>query len=333
MKLFRWIGLLLITVVATCVAEARVRIKDIANVGGHRDVELVGYGLVTGLDGTGDKAGTRPTAQSLGSMLRKMGINLPPESLTSNNVAAVAITARMPVYGSVGGHVDATVSSIGNATSLEGGTLLLSPLMSNDGSVVASAQGQIQTEREFGKREKRKAVLTVGNIPDGVSLEQGFSAQVVFEDNSILVRLHQPDFVTAERAMEAIKSAFNTVCSAVDPVSIRVQVPEEFKSDPVGFIARIESLSIDPDEVARVVINEKTGTVVSGKDVRISAVSISHGELEVKVSGGSVLLPDSSTVTTLVSMLTTMGATTGDIALIFKTLKKAGALNADLVIM
>ncbi|MFN0118759.1 MAG: flagellar basal body P-ring protein FlgI [Elusimicrobiota bacterium] len=314
--------------------DARVRIKDIASVGGNREIELIGYGLVTGLEGTGDKAGTRPTAQSLGSLLKKMGVTVSPESLASNNVAAVAVTARISGFSSIGSIVDGSVSSLGNATSLEGGTLLVTPLMGVDGNIYGSAQGKIQVENGESKKRTIKSVATSGSVLGGVILERDVSSQVVQNENEILIRLNQPDFVTAERIMDVVKSAFSSPCLAKDPARIHVTIPEDFRNDPIGFSARLESLTLDIDNVARVVINEKTGTVISGKDVRISAVTIAHGNLEIKIDGKSNLqVPDSSTVTTMVSMLSNMGASAWDIVTIFKALKKAGALNADLVIM
>lgn len=320
-----------------------VRIKDVAKVAGTREVELIGYGLVIGLDGTGDKPGTYPAVGSLTNMLRKLGVNVSQADLGANNVASVAVTARIPAFASAGTALDATVSSLGTATSLKGGTLVLTPLQGNDGKVVASAQGKIlvATNSE-GKRGSGsdKSGTTVGSLPGGVLLEQDITSPLLQEGRFIDIALNQPDFVTADRLAKAIETATGLPCQRLSPGRVRVEPTAEGVADPVGFAAKLEVLTFQPDQPSKVVIDEHTGTVMAGQNIHLSPVAISHGRLKIEVSdkgrssGGSVVvMPEGATVTTLVAMLNGIGIAPGDIAAIFKTLQRVGALKADLVIL
>jgi flagellar P-ring protein precursor FlgI len=277
-------------------------------------------------------------------MLRKMGVMVSLADLNVSNAAAVMVTARAPLYASPGSTLDAVVSSLGSATSLRGGQLLLTPLQSTDGKLSASAQGKIlfnPVRPSAGKDEAADSTATGGIVPGGVMLERELNSQMLEDPTHLSVILHEPDFVTAERIVAVVKSTLKTEAASVDAGHVRVTLPDEFKSNPVGFIAEVEVLTLEPDSISRVVINEHTGTVIAGEDVKISPVAISHGHLKIEVGDpkgrggkGSVLVvPEDGTVTTLVAMLNSVGTSPSDIAIIFKTLQRVGALRGQLVIM
>ncbi len=316
-----------------------VRLKDIANIGGARDIELIGYGLVTGLDGTGDKAGSFPTVQSLANMLRRLGVIVSQNEISGSNVAAVVVTARVPTYAPSGAKLDATISSLGSATSLRGGTLLLTPLRSIEGKTIASAQGKVVTEAavsDQAKRKTAKSVFTVGSLPSGVLLESDISASLLREGRYVDVLLQQPDFLTAQRVSEAVHAALKTPSKPLSPARIEVDLPTEFADNPVPFIAQLETVLIDADSASRIVINERTGTVISGQNVELLPVSISHGNLKIDIDSerrSVVMLQKGSTINTLISMLNGIGVSAPDITMIFKTLQRVGALKAQVDIL
>jgi flagellar P-ring protein precursor FlgI len=316
-------------------AGADMRMKDLARVGGWRELELVGYGLVTGLRGSGDKAGTNPSAQSMANLLNRLGLSLSAGDIASSNVAAVIVTARVSAFSRAGSSLDARVSSIGNAVSLENGTLLLTPLRGADGQIYGTAQGALASDPESGgkKNNNNASRATTVIVPGGVLLEKTLPAPPAGVEGRLVINLNTPDYVTAERAAQALREAFKTQCRAVDAASIEVEIPSEFKDDPVGFAARAEMVRVGADERPRVVINETTGTVVSGREVKLSAVTIAHAGLKIEVGVPSSAGGTEGDVPTLVGLLNRVGAKPKDVVTIFKMIKRLGALKADLVVM
>lgn len=310
-----------------------MRLKDLARVGGWREMELVGYGLVTGLRGSGDKAGTNPSAQSMANLLNRLGLSLSAADIASANVAAVIVTARVSAYSRAGSSLDARVSSIGNATSLENGTLLLTPLRGSDGQIYGTAQGGLASDPEAGSNRNNTSHAMTVIVPSGVLLEKTLPAPPAGNQGRLIVNLNTPDYVTAERAAQALREAFKTNCRAVDAALIEVEIPSDFKDDPVGFAARVELVRVGADERPRVVINEATGTVVSGREVKLSAVTISHAGLKIEVGVPSSAGGSEGDVPTLVGLLNRVGAKPKDVVTIFKMIKRLGALKADLVVM
>lgn len=320
-------------------AFAEVRLKDIARIGGAREVELIGYGLVTGLEATGDKPGSFPTVQSVANMLRRLGVIVSQSELSGSNVAAVVVTARVPAYAPKGSTLDATISSLGSATSLRGGTLLLTPLRTVEGKTIASAQGKVLTDSpapENNRRPNTRSGATVGSLPAGVLLESDVEASLLQNGQSVEVLLQQPDFLTAERIAASIQEKLDTSCERVSPGRLLVSVPEAERQSPVSFIARLESILVQPDSASRIVINERTGTVIAGQNVELLPVAISYRNIKIEVDPGRrglVMLPQGSAINTLVTMLNGIGVSAPDITMIFKTLQRAGALKAQVEIL
>ena len=270
-----------------CNAQA-MRIKDFVNIQGVRQNQLVGYGLVIGLDGTGDSKSSEFTFQSLASLLERMGMTVSPGDVEKvKSVAAVMVTADLLPFARTGGRIDVVVSSIGDAESLRGGTLLFTPLKGADGNVYAVAQGPVSIGGGFtagGKGGKiQKNFPTVGRVPSGALIER----EVPFDFNTkrvLNLTLNRPDFTTASRVADAINEAEGIqLARTFDAGTIEVKVPEEYWGRVVQFVTRIESLNVDPDSVCKVVVNERTGTVVMGQDVRISTVGIAHGNLSIEI--------------------------------------------------
>ncbi|CUT00389.1 flagellar basal body P-ring protein FlgI [Candidatus Chrysopegis kryptomonas] len=347
------------------------RIKDIAYVKGVSGYQVIGYGLVVGLNGTGDTRRASFTVQSVVSMLKKFGITVTDENLRMRNVAAVMVTAFIPPFAKEGASVDVIVSSIGDATSLHGGNLLMTPLVGSDGVVYAVAQGPISVggfdvRTAFGT-EYRRNVTTTGRVPNGAIIEKSIPVNIASNSNEkIELVLRQPDFTTAKRIADAVNLKFNSkIAFAIDASSIFVKVPEEFRSDEkiVDFISQIELIDVQPDAIAKVVINERTGTIVVGENVTISPVAISHGAIHIEIQSVPVISQPApfSRGQTVVTQLTTInvyqdttvvtaieGAATvqdiakalnalkvlpRDIIAIFQALKESGALKAELIIM
>jgi len=357
--------LFILSITSTLANTLQVRIKDITRLQNLKEVQVFGYGLVVGLNGTGDKRGATFTFQSIANMLQNMGIVINPEDLRVKNCAAVMVTSTLSAFDRPGSKVDVTVSSLGDASSLEGGTLLLTPLQGIDGEIYVLAQGPVSIggfNVESGGTSFRKNHPTVGIIPEGGIVKKSPAAQI-FQDKIELI-VSQPDFTTAYRICEVINKEFSQkIATAIDASTVEVKIPSEMKNEKfVAFISHIQNLSVTPETVAKVVINERTGTVVVGSNVRILPVAVAHGnlfvtikrkpiisqppplsegktvveeevEVETKEEVGRVTLVEGATVEELVRSLNTLGVTPRDMIAIFQALKEAGALQAELIIM
>jgi flagellar P-ring protein FlgI len=343
-----------------------VRIKDLAAIKGIRTNQLVGYGLVVGLDGTGDKTGTEFTVQSLVNMMEKMGVTVNPSQVKVKNVAAVMVTAKMLPFSRIGNRIDVMVSSVGDAKSLVGGTLLLTPLRGVDGNIYALAQGAISVGG-FGTGGAGASVtknhLLVARVADGGTIERELPL-VLDGKEALTMTLFNPDFTTAQRVSKAINDAMGgAVAKALDSGTVGLSIPEIQRDDVAGFLARLETLNVTPDTVAKIIVNEKTGTVVVGENVRISTVAIAHGSLSITVresadvsqpnafAGGEtvatpktdiqvkeeakklMVIEPGSTIGELVHALNAIGVTPRDLISIFQSIKAAGALQAELEII
>ena len=342
-----------------------VRIKDIASFSGVRDNQLIGYGLVVGLSGTGDKTSSVFTMRSMVNMLERMGVSVDMRQMKPKNVAAVMVTAKMPVSAKPGTRLDVTVSSLGDATSLLGGVLLQTPLTGVDGKIYGLAQGSMtlggfSVEGEAATATKN--ITTVGMIPGGALVER--SVPFEFNDqDKLTLHLRQPDFSTSMQMAERLNAAMGgQFASAIDGASVDVNIPPEYRGNLVPLMASLENIEITPDNPAKVVVDEKTGTVVLGKDVRISRAAVAHGNLSVLISeyqdvsqpgpfssGSTVVTPqteinvneqnrrlmmvEGATLQELVDGLNAIGATPRDLITILRTLKTAGALHAELEVM
>lgn len=350
---------------------ADVRVKDIADIRGLSKVQLYGYSLVVGLDGTGDGRRSLVTQQSVKNMLYRFGLSVNDDRITTRNVAAVMVTAVLSPFLKNGSSVDVTVSSMGDASSLEGGTLLLTPLQGKDNQVYAHAQGSISIGgvniETMGGERFRKNYALVGRVPGGAVIEKGLPVNLG-EGGKLDILLREPDFTTAVRVAQAVDSVFGSpIASPLDAATISITIPSNY-SDPgqlVRMIAMLESVEVTPDQVARVVINERTGTVVVGGHVRLSSVAICQGDLTVKISaipvisqpqpfsqgqtvvatqtmttvsedeenGKVMVIQEPASVSDLANALNTLKVSPRDIISIFQALKQAGALQAELVIM
>jgi len=360
--------ILLASLILLCwsVDAAAIRIKDIASFKGVRDNQLVGYGLVVGLDGTGDDDKTKFSRQTLVNMLEKMGIVVDVNGVKVNNMAAVMVTATLPPFAKVGTRIDVNVSSIGNAKSIQGGTLLMTPLKAPNGEVYAVAQGPISIGGfSYGGAAGggvQKNHPTVGMIAGGAIIEKEVPVDLS-KKTSLELSLYRPDFTTSLRMAEAIKTQTGTAAQSLDASTVSIPIPDEFLENKISFMAQVENLEIQPDNKARVVLNERTGTVVMGDKVRISTVAISHGSLsivikeqpvvsqplpfsqgqttvvpqtEVKVEeqkSNLILLQEGPTIGDVVRGLNAMGITPRDLIAILQAIKAAGALQADLEII
>ena len=360
------IGVLLTVLLMLALPAQAVRIKDIVEIDGVRRNPLVGYGLVVGLDGTGDGKKAAFTIQSMTSMLEKMGMTINTGSIAIDNVAAVMITGELPPFARIGNRIDVLVSSIGDAQSLQGGTLLFSPLRAADGQVYAVAQGPVSTgsfSAAGAGGAAKKNFPTVGRIAGGASVEREIEYR--FDQiKTLSLLLNSPDFTTASRVAEAINTEFyDRVARTLDAGTIEVDIPEAYSKHIVGLVTRIEGLEVTPDTVATVVINERTGTVVMGDNVRISTIAIAHGNLSIEIKeaaevsqpqpfsqGQTVVIPDSDiwmreeksslflmnsgvSIAEIVKALNALGVSPRDLITIFQAIKAAGALQAKLEIM
>ncbi len=339
-ELLLWI--LLIFSVSSVISTARAsRLKDISSIKGVRENQLVGYGLVVGLKGSGDGK-SEYTTKSLVRLLDAVGMKLDSKELTSKNVAAVLVTAMLPPFARSGNHIDVTVNSIGDASSLEGGTLIQTPLRAANQQVYSVAQGSILV----GSGEGGKNQPTVGRVPNGGIIERDLESE--FADKKMFrLTLHSADFTTAARVVRVINTDLGgKYASAKDSGTIDIVVPFRYEGNTVELMAIIETLEVEPDSQARVVINEKTGTVVIGDRVRVSKVAISHGNLSVQVGsskgGGKsqdqgaervVALDGETNVGDLVKGLNSLGVSPKDLITILQNIKAAGALHGDLDIL
>ena len=350
-------------------ALAASRIKDIVNVEGVRDNLLVGYGLVVGLDGTGDSLNSSPfTEQSLIGMLERLGVNVRDDGLSTDNVAAVMVTATLPPFARQGSRIDVTVSSLGDSESLLGGQLLVTPLLGADGEVYAVAQGALSVggfSAQGAAESITQGVPTAGRIASGAIVER----EVPFDLaglTTLRLSLRNPDFTTARRVMDAINAAVGpNIATATDPATVRLRLPAGAGIDVVALITRIEQLQVEPDQVARVVIDESTGIIVMGENVRISTVAIAQGNLTIRITetpvvsqpapfseGGSTevvprteisvdddsdrklgVLSTGVTLQELVQSLNALGIGPRDMIAILQSIKAAGALQADIEVM
>jgi len=342
------------------------RIKDLAVAHGVRSNQLFGYGLSVGLKGTGDTTQSRFTLQSLSAMLGRMGVRIDPAGLQARNVAAVMVTADLPPFTRSGSRIDVVVSSIGNARSLQGGTLVFTPLRGADGKVYAVAQGPVSVggfDVASQGATLSKNHTTVGRIPQGALVEQEVS--VPLNDLTTLqLDIISPDFTTASRMTDGINKMLGAdLATAVDPGTIQIGVPDDRKGKLVALMADIEALEVKPDAVARVVINERTGTVVIGSQVRIATVAIAHGNLHLQVSprwaisqpnalgrgntvtgreddliakedrNGLQVVELGATLGDVVKALNSIGASPRDLIEILQAIRAAGALPASLDIL
>lgn len=326
---------LLAFVLAGAEMSQAARLKDISSIRGVRQNQLIGYGIVVGLKGTGDSK-NEFTSKSVGRMLDKLGVKLDSKEVVSKNVAAVIVTATLPAFAKAGNPIDVTVSALGDASNLEGGILLQTPLRAANEQVFAVAQGAIS----LGSGDKDR-ITTVGRVPNGGMVERDVQAD--FATRSMFrLTLHNPDFTTAARTMLTINRELGgQYASAKDAGTIDIVTPNAYENRGVELLATIENININPDNRAVVIINERTGTVVIGERVKISRVAISHGNLSVKVGdqkksgdGEKVAVLDSGvSVGDLVQSLNKLGVTPKDLMTILQSIKAAGALHGDLEIL
>lgn len=343
------------------------RIKDIAYIKGSMKEQLIGYGLVVGLAGTGDSYRSSFTIQSVTSMLKRFGITVPDVNLRMRNVAAVMVTASVDNYLRNGSEFDIVVSSMGDATSLLGGTLLLTPLSGKDGNVYATAQGPVSVGgydiyTASGDRMAKNHSAS-GRVPNGAIMQQEFADKNT-NANELSIVLKSPDYTTANNITQAINNQFGSgTATSLGPSEINVKVPPNNQNDLTNFIAELEKLQVQIDMIAKVVLNERTGTVVAGQNVRISPVSISHGNLRINIrsypivsqpnsfsqgetiffnqleptvesdSNNVVTINGASNVQEITAALNSLKVSPRDIIAIFQALKEAGALVAELIII
>jgi flagellar P-ring protein precursor FlgI len=314
-------------------AEA-ARLKDIANIRGVRENQLVGYGLVVGLAGTGDSK-MDYTNKSIARMLDKLGMKIQGD-VSSKNVAAVVVTANLPPFARAGNKMDVTINAIGDASSLKGGTLVQSPLRAADQQIYAVAQGAVLVGHSAGGVHE-----TVASIPGGAMIERD-SGEEFNERRMFRLTLTNPDFTTAARVAKKVNMDLaGKYATAKDAATVDVVSPASFEGRGVELLALIESLEIDPDTSAKVVVNEKTGTVVVGHQVRISKVAISHGDLSVKIEGSAkkgdgdrvMVIDEPANVGDLVKAMNRLGVTPKDLITILQNIKAAGALQGEIEIL
>ena len=355
---------LLLSTVFSAGAGAASRVRELASVEGVRENQLVGYGLVVGLNGSGDRRQTMFSAQSLANMLERMGVTVSPQAITVKNTAAVMVTGALPPFAEPGAKIDVTVSSIGDASTLQGGLLILTSLKGADGQVYAVAQGSVLTGGFSAGRAGNSQTVnhpTAGRIPNGAMVERAAPSPVL--SDRIRLQLRETDFTTASRIAEGLNKKFGTVAHADNARQVTVVPPSAFASRLVDFLAEIENVTIDSSSAARVMINERTGTIVIGSDVRIAPVAIMHGNLTVEVrttynvsqpapmgQGSTVVVPEEkltakedparslvlkegATVEDLVRALNAVGSTPRDIIAILQSLRAAGALEAAVEVM
>lgn len=342
------------------------RLKDMTQIKGVRENLLLGYGLVAGLNGTGDKAGADFTLQSIVNMLEKQGVLIDKNSLTVKNVAAVMLTAKLPAFARKGSTIDVVVSAIGDAKSIQGGTLIMTPLLGPDGRVYAVAQGPLSVggfaiEGESAQIQKNHP--TVGRISGGAIIEREISFDISKKRGFTLV-LKNPDFTTASDISREINLAIGAgTASASDSATVKITFPESYQKGMVEMIAKIEKLEVTPDLPAKIILDERTGTVVIGQNITISTVAISHGNLSITVketplvsqpsplsSGETVVASDTSIevvekkeklillnggvgLADMISALNAIGATPRDLISILQAIKAAGALQAELEVI
>ncbi|HUV30188.1 MAG TPA: flagellar basal body P-ring protein FlgI [Acidobacteriota bacterium] len=347
---------------------AKVRIKDICSFQDRQEVALLGYGLVVGLDGTGDGTGTQFTSQSMANMMERLGVTVDQRKLKVKNVAAVMVTARLSSQQTAGSTIDVTVSSIGDASSLQGGTLLSTPLSTPSGVVRATAQGAVSIGGFNVQVDEANKIVNnytlVGRVPGGGTVTDPL-APTPGSDREFILSLHDPDMTTAHRTAQVINIKYGTVAYPTDGGAVRIVIPDSLMYPTLRskFMSDIGHLRIVPDNVARVVINERTGTIVAGEHVTIAPVAVAHGTITVDIrsrpiisqpqpfSEGETVITQEPSITVnqeqarvvnlkgsvylkdVAGALNKIGATPRDIIAIFQALKQAGALRAELVIL
>jgi flagellar P-ring protein precursor FlgI len=348
-------------------AAATSRIKDLASIEGVRQNQLIGYGLVVGLNGTGDTLNNAPfTKQSLQAMLERLGVNIRGQQIRTGNVAAVMVTADLPPFATQGTRIDVTASAMGDSKSLEGGTLLVTPLLGADGNVYAVAQGSLsiggfQAEGEAAKITR--GVPTVGRLPNGAIIER----EIEFALNSVSqlrLALRNADFTTAKRIAVAINDYIGApVAEPLDPSTVQLTLPKKYPQNVVAMLTEIEQLQVEPDEPAKIVIDERSGVIVIGRDVRVSTVAVAQGNLTVTISespqvsqpapfskGRTVTVPrtqvgvqeegkklalvqEGVSLQQIVDGLNALGIGPRDLIVILQAIKAAGAIQADIEVM
>jgi len=344
---------------------AGVRLRDIAFLHGARGNQLMGYGLVSGIAGDGDKD-PNYTRQSIANVMRRFGINLDVQRLSSKNVAAVFVTAEIPPFARSGSKIDIQVSTMGDAKTLQGGILLQTPLMGADGQVYAVAQGAVSIggfSAGGGGASVTKNHPTSAQIIGGALVERPIPVTLL-DGNSMKMILNEPDFTMAARTVEAIHRKFPDTCKALDGGTISLELPDQYQANPVEFIAQVQAIEVIPDTAARVILNEKTGTIVATARVRVNSCAIAHGNLIVSVAqsqtvsqpnafaptnastvavtnadvnvteqkAGLIPFAEMPTVERVAAALNAVGATPRDIVAIFQALKQSGALQAELLV-
>jgi len=360
------IALIVIIIIPIVLLSIDVRIKDISNFEGVRDNQLFGYGVVVGLEGTGDTTQNKFTFQTIANYLDKMGITMNPKDFQMRNTAAVAVTAVLPPFPRVGSKIDVTVSSMGSAKSLQGGILLITPLKGADGKVYAVSQGALSiggfNASQGGGGGVRKNHSTVGRIPNGAIIERtidfNFSALHYFTLN-----MNNSDFTTTNRVVNIINKSFGDIASASDSRTIKIMIPQKYSRNKVRMVSILENLKVNTDNKAKIILNERTGTIVFGENVKISKVAIAHGGITVTINpefevsqpnplsrGDTVnnkkdnvtvtepearfkVIENTTTIGDVVKTLNSLGATPRDIIAIIQAMKSAGALQADLEII
>jgi flagellar P-ring protein FlgI len=348
-------------------ACATSRIKDLANIEGVRQNQLIGYGLVVGLNGTGDTLNNIPfTKQSLQAMLERMGVNIRGATIRTGNVAAVMVTANLPPFSTQGTRIDVTVSSLGDSKSLQGGTLLVTPLLGADGNVYAVGQGSLSIggfQAEGAAASITRGVPTVGRIANGAIIER----EIEFALNklpNVRLALRNADFTTAKRIAAAVNDFLGAkTAEPVDPSTVQLSIPSEFKGNVVALLTEIEQLQIEPDLSAKIIIDERSGIIVMGRDVRVAMVAVAQGNLTVTISenpqvsqpnplsrGRTVVTPnthvgvtedgkklalvkDGVSLQQLVDGLNGLGIGPRDLIGILQAIKAAGAIQADIEVM
>jgi len=367
-RLFKAVcGAVVAVVIASAPAFAVSRIKDLANIEGVRQNQLIGYGLVVGLNGTGDTLNNIPfTKQSLQAMLERMGVNIRGATIRTGNVAAVMVTGNLPPFATQGTRMDVTVSALGDAKSLQGGTLLVTPLLGADGNVYAVAQGSLAINGFEAGGEATKitrGVPTNGRIANGALVER----EIEFALNSlpnVRLALRNGDFTTAKRIAAAVNDYLGTkTAEPVDPSTVQLSIPPEFKGNVVALLTEIEQLQVDPDTPAKIIIDERSGIIVMGRDVRVNTVAVAQGNLTVTISespqvsqplpfsrGRTAVTPNTSvnvsedgkklavvkngvSLQQLVDGLNGLGIGPRDLIGILQAIKAAGAIQADIEVL
>lgn len=358
--------LLLLSLILPALAFG-ARLKDMADIEGVRGNQLFGYGVVVGLNGTGDGKGVEFTVKSLSNMLEKMGVRVDPSAIKVNNVASVMVTATLPPFVRPGSKIDVTLSSLGDAKSLQGGLLLMTPLRGADGNVYAVSQGSLSVggfSIEGGGDTAQKNHPTMATIAQGGTVERAIPFDL-FQSQRVRVVLRQPDFTTMTQLVSQLNRTLGEpIARAVDAASVEIPISPAYRNNPVGLVALIENVELSQDVGARVVVNERTGTIIMGENVKISTIALAHGNLNISIrsetqvsqpnalsEGGETttvtnsdvqvgeevkalgVLQQGTTLGELVSALNSLGATPRDLISIFTALKRAGALQAELIVM